>query len=162
EEALRIEYFGDAIEQIKLINPISGEVISKPESFKIFPAKQYVTPYDRIKDVIPSIEADLEREVKEFESRNKLLEANRLRQRVNYDLEILQEVGYVSGIENYSRYLDGRRPGSPPSTLLDYFPEDWLLIVDESHITIPQVRGMYNGDRVRKQSLVDFGFRMQA
>lgn len=162
EEALRIEYFGDTIDSIKLINPISGEVINKPEKFKIFPAKQYVTPYERIKEVLPKIEADLQKEVEDFKARDKILEATRLAQRVKYDLEILREVGYVSGIENYSRYLDGREPGSPPSTLLDYFPEDWLLIVDESHITMPQVRGMYNGDRVRKQSLVDFGFRLQA
>jgi excinuclease ABC subunit B len=162
EEALRIEYFGDEIESLKIINPISGEIKSKPTQYTIFPAKQYVTPYERIKKVTPQIREDLQKEKQAFLDRGRVLEATRLEQRVNYDLELLEEVGFVAGIENYSRYLDGRKPGTPPSTLLDYFGEDWLLVVDESHMTIPQVRGMYNGDRARKQNLVDYGFRLQA
>ncbi|MFW5702648.1 MAG: helicase-related protein, partial [Candidatus Dojkabacteria bacterium] len=162
EEALRVEYFGDEIESIKLINPVSGEVLDKPDKMTIYPAKQYVTPYDRIKRVLPQIREDLQKERADFEQRGKNLEAARLEQRVNFDLEMLEQIGFVSGIENYSRYLDGRPAGSAPSTLLDYFGEDWLLIVDESHMTIPQVRGMYNGDRMRKQALVDNGFRLRA
>jgi len=162
ERALRIDYFGDEVESIKLINSISGEVIEKPNEFTIFPAKQYVTPYDRVKSVIPKIREDLDKEKAELLRRGKLLEATRLEQRVNYDLELMQEVGYCTGIENYSRYLDGRVPGTPPSTLIDYLGEDWLLIVDESHITMPQVRGMYNGDRARKEILVEYGFRLKS
>lgn len=162
ERALRIEYFGDQVESLKLINSVSGEVIEKPTSFKIFPAKQYVTPFERVKSVIPRIREDLAIEKEDFLRRGKLLEATRLEQRVNYDLELLEEVGYCTGIENYSRYLDGRPIGSPPSTLLDYLGEDWLLVADESHMTIPQVRAMYNGDRARKEILVEYGFRLKA
>lgn len=162
EKALRIEYFGDQIESIKLINSTSGEVLEKPQEYKIFPAKQYVTPFERVKKVIPRIREDLAIEKESFLKRGKLLEATRLEQRVNYDLELLEEVGFCTGIENYSRYIDGRQIGSPPSTLLDYLGEDWLLIADESHMTIPQVRGMYNGDRARKEILVEYGFRLKA
>ncbi len=162
DEALRIEFFGDEIESIKLINPISGQVIEEPSEFKIFPAKQFVTPFDRIKQVIPEIEQDLAKEIKAFEKQGKKLEAHRIKQRVNYDLEMLKELGYCNGIENYARYLTGRKPGTPPSTLLDYMPDDWLMVIDESHMTIPQVRGMYNGDRARKETLVNYGFRLQA
>lgn len=162
ESAIRLEFFGNEIEEIKIINPLTGEVLDKPKEVIIFPAKQYVTPYESLKTVIPKIRDDLDKEVAYFKKQNRLIEAERLRQRVNYDLEMLQETGYVSGIENYSRYIENRPIGSPPSTLLDYFTGDWLLMVDESHITLPQVRGMYNGDQARKQNLVDFGFRMRA
>ncbi len=162
EQAVRVEYFGDEIERISIVNPISGEVISEPQEFPVFPAKQYVTPFERMKTVIPTIQNDLDKEVAAFNKRGKEIEAMRLRQRTNFDLEMLQETGHTKGIENYSRYLEGRAPGSSPSCLLDYFPDDWLMFIDESHITVPQVRGMYNGDQARKQVLVDYGFRMQA
>lgn len=159
---VRIEFFGDTIENLKLINPISGELIGKVDEYTIFPAKQYVSSVENITKTIDIIRDDLEIEKKEFESRGKMFEAARLNQRVNYDLEMLTETGYCKGIENYSRYLDHRNPGTPPSTLLDYFPDDYLMFIDESHITVPQVRGMYNGDFARKQNLVDYGFRMKS
>ncbi|MBD3363415.1 excinuclease ABC subunit B [Candidatus Dojkabacteria bacterium] len=162
ETGVRIEYFGDEIEAIKVINPLTGQVIEKPSKVTIFPAKAFVTPYQALKEAIPKIRNDLEKEVKSFKEKKMLLEAERLRQRVEYDLEMLQEIGYVSGIENYSRYIENRPIGSPPSTLIDYFPDDWILMVDESHITIPQVHGMYNGDYHRKKNLVDHGFRLKA
>lgn len=160
--ALRVEYFGDVIEGLKLINPITGEVIQRLEEFKIFPAKHFVTPFESLKLVIPKIKEDLEKEVAIMKKRGKDLEAHRLNERVNYDIEMLEQLGYCSGIENYSRYIDNRKPGTPPSTLLDYFPDDWLLFVDESHMTLPQVKGMYNGDKARKEVLVDYGFRLRA
>lgn len=162
EEALRVSFFGDEIDEIKVINPISGEVVESVTEYTIFPAKEYVTPFERVKKMLPQIEADLKKEKQDFLDQGRILEATRLEQRVKYDLEMLQEVGYTNGIENYSRYLDGRKPGTPPSTLLDYLGEDWLLVVDESHITVPQVGGMYNGDRARKETLVDYGFRLKA
>ncbi|MCA9379545.1 DEAD/DEAH box helicase family protein, partial [Candidatus Dojkabacteria bacterium] len=143
--ALRVEYFGDVIEALKLINPITGEVVQRLEEYKIFPAKHFVTPFESLKLVIPKIKDDLEKEVAIMKERGKDLEAHRLNERVNYDIEMLEQLGYCSGIENYSRYIDNRKPGTPPSTLLDYFPDDWLLFVDESHMTLPQVKGMYNG-----------------
>lgn len=160
--ALRVEYFGDVIEALKLINPITGEVVQRLEEFKIFPAKHFVTPFESLKLVIPKIKEDLGKEVAIMKERGKDLEAHRLNERVNYDIEMLEQLGYCSGIENYSRYIDNRKPGSPPSTLLDYFPDDWLLFVDESHMTLPQVKGMYNGDKARKEVLVDYGFRLRA
>jgi excinuclease ABC subunit B len=160
--ALRVEYFGDVIEALKLINPITGEVVQRLEEFKIFPAKHFVTPFESLKLVIPKIKDDLEKEVAIMKERGKDLEAHRLNERVNYDIEMLEQLGYCSGIENYSRYIDNRKPGTPPSTLLDYFPDDWLLFVDESHMTLPQVKGMYNGDKARKEVLVDYGFRLRA
>lgn len=162
DKVVRIEYFGDEIEAIKIINPVSGEVLEKPNTVEIFPAKHFATPYQTLKEIIPQIEIDLKKEVADFKAAGKMVEAYRLEQRVNFDIEMMRETGYCNGIENYSRYINKRGPGTPPSTLLDYFPDDWLLIVDESHITIPQVRGMYNGDRARKQNLVDFGFRLKA
>lgn len=162
EQAVRIEYFGDEIEKLSVINPISGEVVDTPDEVMIFPAKQYVTPFEKLKEAIPQIKADLEKEIGDFQKSGREIEAMRLRQRVNFDLEMLEETGYCKGIENYSRYIEGREPGTAPSCLLDYFPDDWLLFVDESHMTLPQVRGMYNGDRQRKQTLVDYGFRMKA
>lgn len=162
EEAVRIEYFGDTIERITVINPVSGEVTSTPSEIKIFPAKQYVTPFEKLKAVIPTIQKDLDEEVEGFKKAGREIEAMRLRQRVNFDIEMLQETGTCKGIENYSRYIEGRVPGSAPSCLLDYYPDDWLMFVDESHMTMPQVRGMFNGDRARKETLVNYGFRMKA
>lgn len=162
ELALRIEYFGDTIEFIKLINPITGEVKEKLSEFKIYPAKHFVTPFESLKRVIPNIKTDLTKEVNNFKKKNQLVEAQRLDERVNYDIEMLEQIGYCSGIENYSRYIDRRAVGSAPSTLLDYFPDDWLLFVDESHMTLPQVHGMYNGDYSRKKILVEYGFRLKA
>jgi len=162
DKIVRIEYFGDEIESIKIINPVSGEILEKPTKVEIFPAKHFVTPYETLKEVIPTIESDLKNEVDAFKTANKMVEAYRLEQRVKFDMEMMRETGYCSGIENYSRYINKRSPGSAPSTLLDYFPDDWLLIVDESHITIPQTRGMYHGDLARKSNLVDFGFRLKA
>lgn len=160
--ALRMEYFGDTVESLRLINPVTGEILENLQEYKIYPAKHFVTPFDSLKQVIPQIRADLEREVSLLKNRGKIVEAQRLNERVNYDIEMLEQVGYCSGIENYSRYIDKRKPGSPPSTLLDYFPDDWLLFVDESHMTLPQIQGMYNGDRSRKEVLVDYGFRLKA
>jgi len=160
--AVRIEYFGDEIEGVKLINPLTGEIFSKPNSYKIFPAKHFVTPYESVKAVLPTIRRDLELEVDAFKKKDKMIEAYRLEQRVKFDLEMMAETGFCTGIENYSRYLDGRAPGTHPSTLLDYFPDEYLMFIDESHITVPQVRGMYNGDKMRKETLINYGFRLQA
>ena len=160
--AVRIEYFGDEIEGVKLINPLTGEIFSKPNSYKIFPAKHFVTPYESVKAVLPTIRRDLELEVDAFKKKDKMIEAFRLEQRVKFDLEMMAETGFCTGIENYSRYLDGRAPGTHPSTLLDYFPDEYLMFIDESHITVPQVRGMYNGDKMRKETLINYGFRLQA
>ncbi|RMD76862.1 hypothetical protein D6810_02785 [Candidatus Dojkabacteria bacterium] len=160
--ALRIEFSGDEIDVLKLINPISGELIAKVDEYTIFPSKHNVSPEEKLKRVIPKIREDLEKEVKAFHDSGKIVEATRLSQRVNFDLEMIEETGYTKGIENYSRYIDGREIGTPPSTLLDYFPDDFLLFIDESHITIPQIEGMYNGDYARKKNLVDYGFRMKS
>ncbi len=162
ERAVRIEYYGNTIERLTVVHPISGEVLETPAELVIFPAKQFVTPFEKLKTVIPQIQKDLELQVKMFRDNKKDIEAMRLQQRVNFDLEMLQETGYCKGIENYSRYIERRQPGTAPSCLLDYYPDDWLLFIDESHMTLPQVRGMYNGDRARKQTLVDYGFRLQA
>ncbi len=162
EESVRIEYFGDDVEKISIINTITGEVIQSPERIMIFPAKQYVAPYERLKNAFDQIRTDMELEVAAFEKQGRDIEAMRLRQRVNFDLEMLEETGYAKGIENYSRYIDGRPPGTAPATLLDYFPDDWLMFIDESHITVPQVRGMFHGDLSRKQNLVDYGFRLRS
>jgi excinuclease ABC subunit B len=162
DNAVRIEYFGDEIEGVKLINPLTGEIISKPNSYKIFPAKHFVMPYESVKQKIPTIRKDMELEVEAFKNGGKTIEAYRLEQRVKFDLEMMAETGFCTGIENYSRYLDGRAPGTPPSTLLDYFPDEYLMFIDESHITVPQVRGMYNGDKMRKETLINYGFRLQA
>ncbi len=162
ETAIRVEFFGDEIDAIKVLNPITGEILEELKEITIFPAKQFVTPYEKIKKVIDPIRSDLEKEVASFKKQGKMVQAERLRQRTEFDLEMMQETGYCSGIENYSRYFDGRVPGSAPSTLIDYFPQDWLMIIDESHMTVPQIRGMYAGDRSRKEMLVDHGFRMQS
>jgi len=157
---VRIEFFGDNIENIKIINTISGEILFSPETIQIFPAKHYVTQYDALMDSIPRIETELKERIDYFKRNNRLLEAQRIEQRVRYDIEMLTETGYCSGIENYSRFIDNREPGVPPSTLIDYFPDDFLLFIDESHMTVSQIRGMYNGDRARKETLVEYGFRL--
>lgn len=160
ETAYRISMWGDEIERISEFDPLTGELIADWQQVDIFPAKHFVTPQDRLEAAIEEIQREMEEQVALFKAQGKLLEAQRIQQRTNYDIEMLREVGYCNGIENYSRPLAGRPPGSMPWTLLDYFPPDWLLIVDESHMTIPQVRGMYNGDRARKEVLVNYGFRL--
>ncbi len=158
--AYRVEFFGDEVDRITEIDPLTGEVLRKLDEIEIFPAKHFITPQEKLTEAIQLIEEELEEQLKRFRDEGKLLEAQRLEQRTRYDIEMLREVGFCSGIENYSRPLALRSPGSRPYTLLDYFPSDWLLIVDESHMTIPQVHGMYNGDRSRKEVLVDYGFRL--
>ena len=158
--AYRIEFFGDEVDRITQIDPLTGEILGEPESCSIFPSSHYVTPKQKLAIAIENIRQEYEERVAWFEKNNKLLEAQRLSQRTKYDLEMLEETGFVKGIENYSRYLTNREPGEQPATLLDYFPDDFLLLVDESHQTLPQVRGMYNGDRARKEVLVEYGFRL--
>ncbi|MFO0781693.1 MAG: excinuclease ABC subunit UvrB [Candidatus Saccharimonadales bacterium] len=160
EFAYRIEFFGDEVERIIKIDPLTGEVLKKLDSYKIFPGSHYVTPGDKLKVALGQIEQELAERLAQFKKEGKLLEAQRLEQRTRFDIEMLQETGFVKGIENYSRYLTNREPGEQPATLLDYFPDDFLMLIDESHMTIPQVRGMYNGDRARKEVLVEHGFRM--
>jgi excinuclease ABC subunit B len=160
ETAYRIGFWGDEIERITEVDPLTGEVLAELHELNIFPAKHFITPEDKREQALIDIQAELQDRLAELKARGKLLEAQRLEQRTRYDLEMIREIGYCSGIENYSRHLQQRPPGSPPWTLMDYFPADYLLIVDESHMTIPQVRGMYHGDRSRKQTLVDFGFRL--
>ncbi len=160
EVAYRVEFFGDEIETITKMDALTGEVLNKPQKFTIFPSSHYVTPQEKLKVAIGKIEHELEDRVEYFEKSGKLLEAQRLKQRTNFDLEMLQETGFVKGIENYSRYLTDREEGEQPATLLDYYPDDFLLLIDESHMTMPQIRGMYNGDRARKEVLVDYGFRL--
>ena len=156
----RITFFGDEVERIMQFSPLTGEIFDEPEEVPIYPAKQYLTDADRLKDAIHNIEAELEERLAFFKEQGKHLEAQRLEQRTRYDLEMLKEVGYCSGIENYSRHLDGRAPGTHPWTMIDFLPSDYLLVIDESHMTIPQIRGMYNGDRARKETLVEYGFRL--
>ena len=160
ETAYRVTMFGDEIERLSEFDPLTGEVLGHFDEVTIFPAKQFISDDDKLRQALTDIEAELEAQVKYFKDNDKLVEAQRIEQRTRYDLEMIREVGYCSGIENYSRHLDQRPAGSAPHTLLDYFPEDFLLVIDESHMTIPQVRGMYNGDRQRKSTLVDFGFRL--
>lgn len=160
EIAIRIEFFGDEVERITSIDPLTGELLSDINKIDIYPAKHFVTSQDKLMKAIESIEKELEERIKKLKDEGKLLEAARLEQRTNYDLEMLREAGYCNGVENYSRHLSGRAQGSPPWTLLDYFPDDFLVLIDESHMTLPQIRGMYNGDTARKQTLVDFGFRL--
>ena len=160
EKALRVEFFGDEIDRIREVDALTGEVIGDREHVSIFPATHFLTSEDIMDLALPEIEADMKSQVAKFTKEGKLLEAQRLQQRTTYDIEMMREMGYTNGIENYSRYMDRRKPGDPPFTLLDFFPKDFLLIVDESHQTMPQVRGMYNGDRARKQQLIDYGFRL--
>lgn len=160
EKAIRIEFFGDEIERISEINVVSGNVIARREHCVIFPASHYVTTREKMERAIADIEKEMYERVEFFEKQNKFIEAQRIMQRTNYDIEMMREVGFCSGIENYSRHISGRKAGSAPFTLMDYFPDDFLLVVDESHVTIPQVRAMYAGDRSRKDALVEYGFRL--
>lgn len=160
ELAVRIEFFGDEIDGIQTLHPLTGDVIREEEEMYIFPASHYVAGDDRMARAIKDIEDELRERLQELESQDKLLEAQRLRMRTTYDLEMMQQMGYCNGIENYSRHIDGRAPGSAPHTLLDYFPDDFLLVIDESHVTVPQIGGMYEGDASRKRTLVDHGFRL--
>ncbi len=160
EHCMRIEFFGDEIDRIREVDALTGEIIGDREHVAIFPASHFVTNEDKMKIAIRNIELELESRLKELESKNHLLEAQRLEQRTNYDLEMMREMGFCSGIENYSRHITLREPGSTPYTLLDFFPDDFLVVIDESHATLPQIRGMYNGDKARKQMLVDHGFRL--
>ncbi|EKK1068769.1 excinuclease ABC subunit UvrB [Enterococcus faecalis] len=160
EHALRVEFFGDEIDRIREVDALTGEIVGETEHVAIFPATHFVTNEEHMEHAISQIQEELEARLKVLRSENKLLEAQRLEQRTNYDIEMMREMGYTSGIENYSRHMDGRQEGEPPYTLLDFFPEDFLLVIDESHVTMPQIRGMYNGDRARKQMLVDYGFRL--
>jgi excinuclease ABC subunit B len=160
EVAYRTEFFGDEIDRITKINPLTGEVIGNLNELTIFPSSHYVTPYDKLKVALGNINEELAQRLAQFKKESKLLEAQRLEQRTKFDLEMMEETGFVKGIENYSRYLTNREPGEQPATLLDYFPDDYLMMIDESHMTIPQVRAMYNGDRARKETLVDYGFRL--
>jgi len=158
--AVRIELFGDEIERISRVDPLTGEVLSDIDELTVFPATHYVAGDERMRRAVSTIESELQERLAGFEKAGKLLEAQRLRMRVQYDLEMMQEVGYCNGIENYSRHIDGRQPGEAPSTLLDFFPKDYLLVVDESHVTVPQLHGQYEGDRSRKETLIEHGFRL--
>jgi len=158
--AYRVEFFGDIVEKLTRIDPLTGEILSKPDEFTVFPSSHYVTPKEKTEQAVENIKKEFAERLEYFEKHDKLLEAQRLSQRTKYDIEMLEETGFVKGIENYSRYLTNREPGEQPATLMDYFSDDFLLLVDESHMTLPQVRGMYNGDRARKEVLVEYGFRM--
>jgi excinuclease ABC subunit B len=158
--AYRVEFFGDEVERLTRIDPLTGEILGEPKQIDIFPSSHYVTPKEKVERAIVNIKKEFDERMDFFEKHDKLLEAQRLAQRTKYDLEMLEETGFVKGIENYSRYLTNREPGEQPATLLDYFPDDFMLMVDESHMTLPQVRGMYNGDRARKEVLVEHGFRL--
>lgn len=160
ENAIRLEFFGDEIERILEVNSLTGEIIGVRQHVSIFPASHYATGADKVENAIKAIEVELEERIKEFKAEEKLIEAQRIGQRTMYDIEMLREVGFCQGIENYSRHLTSREPGSRPYTLMDYFPEDYLIIIDESHVTVPQIRAMYGGDRSRKESLVNYGFRL--
>ena len=160
EIAYRFEFAFDELEEVKIIDPLTAEVREKPDQVFIFPNTHYATPKDQLDRAIDLIQAEFDERLKYFEANHKYLEAQRISQRTKYDLEMLKETGFVKGIENYSRHLDGRKAGEPPATLLDFFPDDFLLLVDESHMTLPQVRGMYNGDHARKSTLVEYGFRL--
>lgn len=160
DQAYRIEFFGDDVDRITRLDPITGEILAEPDSVTIFPSSHYVTPKEKLVHAIEGIKKEFSERLEWLEKHDKLLEAQRLAQRTKYDIEMLEETGFVKGIENYSRYLTNREPGAQPATLLDYFPDDFLLLIDESHMTIPQIRGMYNGDRARKEVLVEHGFRM--
>ena len=160
ESAIRVEFWGDMIEKVSEINPLTGKTIGTREHVMIFPNSHYVASHDKMERALGTIEEEMHERVEFFKSQNKLIEAQRIEERTNFDLEMMRETGFCQGIENYSRHISGREPGSPPFTLFDYFPKDFLLLIDESHATIPQVRAMYNGDRARKDSLVKYGFRL--
>ncbi len=160
EVAYRVDFFGDEVESISKLDPLTGEILGRPKNITVFPSSHYVTPQDKLKVALGKIRTEMEQRLNYFRKNGLLLEAQRLEQRTNFDLEMLEETGFVKGIENYSRYLTNREEGEQPATLLDYFPDDYLMFVDESHMTLPQVRGMYNGDRARKEILVEHGFRL--
>jgi len=160
EKVVRVEFFGDEVERLAILDPISGHLLCEEDRITIYPASHFITPAEKTRRAVETIEEELEEHLQQLRSQEKLLEAQRLEQRTRYDVEMMQEMGYCSGIENYSCHLDGRSPGQPPSVLLDYFPDDFLLIIDESHQTVPQIRGMYHGDRSRKETLVAYGFRL--
>ena len=160
DRLIRVEFFGDEIDAIRYVDPVTGETLQSLEELNIYPARHFVTPKERLEIALQEISDELKKQVTFLEGESKLLEAQRIDQRTRYDLEMLGEVGYCNGVENYARHLAGRAPGTPPECLIDYFPEDWLLVVDESHVTVPQLRAMYNGDRSRKRVLIDHGFRL--
>ncbi|MGJ3254166.1 MAG: excinuclease ABC subunit UvrB [Elainellaceae cyanobacterium] len=160
DRIIRVEFFGDEIDAIRYIDPITGATIQSMDALNVYPARHFVTPDERLEEACQAIQDELRERLEELESQNKLLEAQRLEQRTRYDLEMLRELGYCNGVENYARHLAGRMAGSPPECLIDYFPEDWLLVIDESHVSIPQLRGMYNGDHSRKVTLIEHGFRL--
>jgi excinuclease ABC subunit B len=160
DRIVRVEFFGDEIDAVRLVDPVTGEILQSLDGLNIYPARHFVTPKEKLEAAIAAIEIEMTEQVAFLEGEGKLLEAQRLSQRSRYDLEMLREVGYCNGVENYSRHLAGRNAGDPPECLVDYFPKDWLLIVDESHVTVPQLRGMYNGDQARKKVLIDHGFRL--
>ncbi|MGB6296712.1 MAG: excinuclease ABC subunit UvrB [Rivularia sp. (in: cyanobacteria)] len=160
DRIIRIEFFGDEIDAIRYIDPVTGEILQSLPAVNLYPARHFVTPKDRLEIAIANIDAELKARKAELEEANKLLEAQRIDQRCRYDLEMLREVGYCNGVENYSRHLAGRKAGEPPECLIDYFPKDWMLVIDESHVTVPQIRGMYNGDQARKKVLIEHGFRL--
>ena len=160
DRIIRVEFFGDEIDAIRYVDPVTGATLQSMEALNIYPARHFVTPDDKLEAACNGIQQELRDQLEFLEKEGKLLEAQRLEQRTKYDLEMLREVGYCNGVENYSRHLAGREAGAPPECLLDYFPEDWLLVIDESHVTIPQLRGMYNGDQARKKVLIDHGFRL--
>ncbi|QLE55204.1 excinuclease ABC subunit UvrB [Nostoc sp. TCL26-01] len=160
DRIIRVEFFGDEIDAIRYIDPVTGEIINSLEAINIYPARHFVTPEERLEIACDDIAAELKQQKADLEVASKLLEAQRIDQRTRYDLEMLREVGYCNGVENYSRHLAGRKAGEPPECLIDYFPKDWLLVIDESHVTVPQIRGMYNGDQARKKVLIEHGFRL--
>jgi len=160
DRIIRVEFFGDEIDAIRYIDPVTGEILSSLESINVYPARHFVTPEERLEVACTDIADELKQQKANLEGIGKLVEAQRIDQRTRYDLEMLREVGYCNGVENYSRHLAGRQAGEPPECLIDYFPKDWLLIIDESHVTVPQIRGMYNGDQARKKVLIDHGFRL--
>ncbi|MEH2261134.1 excinuclease ABC subunit UvrB [Nostoc sp.] len=160
DRIIRVEFFGDEIDAIRYIDPVTGEILKSLEAVNVYPARHFVTPEERLEIACHDIAAELKQQKLDLEQAGKLLEAQRIDQRTRYDLEMLREVGYCNGVENYSRHLAGRQAGDPPECLIDYFPKDWLLIIDESHVTVPQIRGMYNGDQARKKVLIDHGFRL--
>lgn len=160
DRIIRVEFFGDEVDAIRYVDPVTGEIIQSLEAINVYPARHFVTPDEKLEAACDAIENELKTQLAELEKAGKLLEAQRLDQRTRYDLEMLREVGYCNGVENYSRHLAGRLPGEPPECLIDYFPKDWLLVIDESHVTVPQIRGMYNGDQARKKVLIEHGFRL--
>ncbi|MBD0314248.1 MAG: excinuclease ABC subunit B, partial [Microcoleus sp. T3-bin5] len=160
DRIIRVEFLGDEIDAIRYVDPVTGEIIKSVEAINIYPARHFVTPEEKLETACDAIEAELKAQKVQLEQASKLLEAQRIDQRTRYDLEMLREVGYCNGVENYSRHLAGRKAGEPPESLVDYFPKDWLLVVDESHVSVPQIRGMYNGDQARKKVLIEHGFRL--